>query len=276
MFASKLTARRENRVDLKNKTYPELRELLERQDRILSDSCFVNRLPDKGEKLKNFRAQIEVELAGRRRYDKLCEDMGSLDVSKSQLDTLEWTGKQRVPDVNGEHGRLNVDDDRDVLKMFVTHSGIHRDKIFIKEKSEAPLIRPSDLIEEKPAEPTEQQKNDEYENFHINVECYAKNLCGRIDKRSTMTGRTHLLLNKPIKPSVHSAVKAKSMTLKESVMLQILHENKLKDMEKERSVQRSFDKFKTANYRDARPIIAEVTSDEDDDNDDVISNDDEY
>lgn len=112
------------------------------------------------------------------------------------------------------------------------------------------------------------------------------------------TGKRHLLLNKPIKPSVHSAVKAKSMSLKDSVTLQILHENKLKvslvfidkpflqysyytdvfillkDMEKERSVQRSFDKFKTANYRDVRPIIAEDTSDEDDD--DIILNNDEY
>lgn len=100
----------------------------------------MDRLPDKGEKVKNFRAQIEAELNNHRRYENLCEDMVSLDVSKSQLDTLEWTGKQRVPDANGERGgQLDIDNDRDVLKMFVTHSGICQDKIFIKYTEPVPL-----------------------------------------------------------------------------------------------------------------------------------------
>jgi len=80
------------------------------------------------------------------------------------------------------------------------------------------LIKPSDLIE------NDQKGSRE---FQENVERYAKNLCGRIDT-NLPTDRGHLLLNKPIKPNKHSEVKAEILSLKESVTLQILHENKLK------------------------------------------------
>jgi len=70
------------------------------------------------------------------------------------------------------------------------------------------------------------QLDDEYQNVENNIEPYAKNLCGRIDTHSI--DRVHLLLNKPIKPNVHSAVKTKPLSLKESVLLQISHENKVK------------------------------------------------
>lgn len=95
-------------------------------------SRFVDSLPDKGEKVNNFRTQIKVELDNRQLYDTLCKDMLLLDVGKGQLDTLEWTGKQRVPDVKRECSQSDIEDDGDVLKMFATHSGIHKDKIFIK------------------------------------------------------------------------------------------------------------------------------------------------
>jgi len=97
---------------------------------------------------------------------------------------------------------------------------------FLREKSEEPLIKPSDLIEEMSVK-TIKQQDEKCENCYNSVERYAKNLCGRIDTHST-TDRGLLLLNKPIKPNVHSVVKAKNMSLKESVILQILHENKLK------------------------------------------------
>jgi len=88
------------------------------------------------------------------------------------------------------------------------------------------LIKPCDLIEEISVE-TINKQDEKLENCYNNVERYAKNLCGRIDTNLT-TDRGLLLLNKPIKPNVHSVVKAKNMSLKESVILQILHENKIK------------------------------------------------
>jgi len=50
-------------------------------------------------------------------------------------------------------------------------------------------------------------------------------------------------------------------------------------MQAERSVQRSFEKFKTANYRDVKPMVEDM-SDEDDDTvlnvDNILLNDEEY
>lgn len=87
------------------------------------------------------------------------------------------------------------------------------------------MIKPSDLIEEEPIEIKNQDK--ESEKFQENIELYAKHLCKRIDTH-LKTEKCPLLLNKPIKPNIHSTVKATALSLKESVMLQYLHENKLK------------------------------------------------
>lgn len=88
-------------------------------------------MPDKGEKIKHFCAQLKEELNNRRIHEKLCKDMSLLNIGKDQLDTLEWTGKC-APNIK-RNTQPNIDnDDEDVLKMFVSHSGIHQDKIIIK------------------------------------------------------------------------------------------------------------------------------------------------
>lgn len=81
------------------------------------------------------------------------------------------------------------------------------------------------MIEEEPIEIENQNK--ESEKFQENIELYAKQLCKRIDTHLN-TEKYPLLLNKPAKPNIHSTVKATALSLKESVMLQYLHENKLK------------------------------------------------
>lgn len=100
-------------------------------DQLLFRRC-VDALPDKGEKLKNFRAQIEVELNKRVTAEHLCKDMLALNIGKDQLDTLEWTGKH-VAHETSNNRQLDVnDEDRDVLKMLVSHSGVNQNKIIIK------------------------------------------------------------------------------------------------------------------------------------------------
>lgn len=88
------------------------------------------------------------------------------------------------------------------------------------------MIKPSDLIDEEHIIKDKQQSNELIE-FPENVERYAKNLCGRIDTQLP-TDKAHILLNKPAKPNKHSTIKAEIISLKESVMLQFKHENKLK------------------------------------------------
>lgn len=93
---------------------------------------FIDGLPDKGEKVKKFRFQIESELNNRCNADRLCRDMVSLNIGKDQLDTLEWTGKHDVPFMQTS-SQPDVDD-QNVFKMLISHSGINQDKIIIKYK----------------------------------------------------------------------------------------------------------------------------------------------
>lgn len=96
---------------------------------------------------------------------------------------------------------------------------------FFREKLEEPLIKSTDLIENEPI--VSEKPQNEFQEFKDNVERYAKNLCGRIDT-VTPTDKKQLLLNKPIKPNKHSEVKSASLSLKESVTLQIVQEKMYK------------------------------------------------
>jgi len=156
MFASKLQTQNENKVNFKTKTHAELQELYERQRKILSNGCvvctrsvefklpqkcsiffwfssrrFIEGLPDKGEKLKQFIAQLDVELNKRNVHKKLCKDMLALNIGGDQLDTLEWTGKHNTA-VNKNSQPDVMGDDEEVLRMFVSHSGVNQDKIIIE------------------------------------------------------------------------------------------------------------------------------------------------
>jgi len=87
------------------------------------------------------------------------------------------------------------------------------------------LIKPSDLIKEDLIE--DKKQNYDSIGFSENMERYAKNLCGRIDTHLP-TDKKHFLLNKPAVPNKHSVVKSGDISLKESVMLQVAYDSKMK------------------------------------------------
>lgn len=88
-------------------------------------------MPDKGEKLKQFIAQLDIELNTRDVHKKLCTDMMALNIGNDQLDTLEWTGKH-VTAVHKNSQPDAIGGDEEVLKMFASHSGVNQDKIIIE------------------------------------------------------------------------------------------------------------------------------------------------
>jgi len=95
-----------------------------------SSRRFVEGLPDKGEKLKQFIAQLDIELNKRDVHKKLCTDMLALNIGSDQLDTFEWTGKHVKP--VQKNSQPDVIGDDEVLKMFASHSGVNQDKIIIE------------------------------------------------------------------------------------------------------------------------------------------------
>lgn len=95
----------------------------------------VDILPDRGEKVNKFRDDLEVELNKRRVHEKMCEDMSLLKIGQDQLDSLEWNGKHLPHTVQKMNTQHNKDKhDKDILKMFISHSGVYQDKIIIKYK----------------------------------------------------------------------------------------------------------------------------------------------
>ncbi|XP_050525861.1 uncharacterized protein LOC126896811 [Daktulosphaira vitifoliae] len=262
MFMTKIKNHNENKVNMKEKTSAQLLELLERQDKLLKNKHFLDTLPDKGEKVKNFCSQIKVELEKRYEHDKLCEDLSELNIGKDQLDTLEWSSKHE-PYSQQTNSKKNVDD-TDVLRILTSHSGVYQDKLIIKEEPEEVFIKPSDLIDILTS--NENKKLEDPQEFQEHVERYAKNLCGRIDTNSPKL--TRFLPNKPIKCKENCSKITTPISLKESVTLQLVQENKIKEIKSEQSIRRIVPvySFNTSSYREPKATdFVDFFEDEEDD-----------
>ncbi|XP_050437677.1 uncharacterized protein LOC126845517 [Adelges cooleyi] len=271
MFSTKCKSFNENKVDLKEKTLGQLQELLERQSKILKNIRFLDTLPDKGEKVKNFLNLVEIEIEKRREHDKLCEDLAVLNIGKDQLDTLEWSGKHATYDQQSSCEQI-LEDDTNVLKMIASHSGVNQAKIIIKEEQPVgePLIKPSDLMEVESS--TKGNPNKEESQEFKTIERFAKNLCGRIDLHSP--GKTRFVPNKPIKKPIDNNRKIAPISLRESVTLQIVQENKIKEIKSEQPARRVVApyNFNTSSWRQPKAAdFVDVLEDDDDDDDDDIA-----
>ncbi|XP_034253891.1 DNA-directed RNA polymerase II subunit GRINL1A [Thrips palmi] len=135
--------------DLSKKSVAELKELLERQVRILSNKSLVNKLADKGSKATELKERIEKELQSRDDVNKAANLLSAM--SLNQLNALEWTG-HCTPGLRYKHPThesvTNIDyEETDPLKILVSHSGTtdHQKHLRIL-KPEASLIKPEDLI----------------------------------------------------------------------------------------------------------------------------------
>ncbi|XP_059476376.1 DNA-directed RNA polymerase II subunit GRINL1A-like [Neocloeon triangulifer] len=72
--------------DLKAKNDAQLRELLERQERILGQKGLVAKLADKGEKVRNLKSRIEEELAHRVQINALGGNLTKVNLGEN----MEW------------------------------------------------------------------------------------------------------------------------------------------------------------------------------------------
>lgn len=135
--------------DLSKKSIVDLKELLERQNRILSNKSLLNKLADKGSKATELKIRIERELKSRDEVEKTASLLSAM--SLSQLNALEWTGhctpglssKRRTDELAS-----NVEyEETDPLKIFASHSGTTgQKKLQRTQKPEGSLIKPEDLI----------------------------------------------------------------------------------------------------------------------------------
>ena len=77
------------REEIKTKTVPQLQEIVERQERILSNKVLVKKLPDKGEKARKTKEMVENLIKDKNEVKGLEKEM-----EKMKIDTekFEWKG----------------------------------------------------------------------------------------------------------------------------------------------------------------------------------------
>lgn len=123
-----------------------LLEMLDRQNKLLSNRSAVEKLKDKGAKIIRTKKQIEDELEKRvNASTNLCEVMAGLKLSTSQINALEWT--QNTEELNREKFE-EEESEKNPFKILATHSGTVFSKRIVKiEEQPESLITEKDIEE---------------------------------------------------------------------------------------------------------------------------------
>ncbi|XP_022127737.2 uncharacterized protein LOC111001962 [Pieris rapae] len=134
-------------VDLSSKYLPELLELRDRQLKLLNNKLFIDKLPDKGLKIRSLYNKIENEIKLKQDEEQACclfSKMNLDTIDKSSMQDIEWKGK--VAHYNNDT-YLDSDDDsepEDVLSILSQNTA---DKKIVKIiRPEEPLITTEDLL----------------------------------------------------------------------------------------------------------------------------------
>ena len=87
------------REEIKTKTVSQLKEVLDRQEKILKNPALVKRLPDKGEKARKTKEMIVGLIIDKEKVEDLEDEMKKMKINTEKM---EWKG-----------GLLDSDDDSD-------------------------------------------------------------------------------------------------------------------------------------------------------------------
>lgn len=78
-------------------------------------------LPDKGEKIKNFRDRVLLEIERQNEIEKAAELLSKLNIAsqgKAAMNEMEWTGKYSEKSNYEKIVELDSDDDDDPIKIL--------------------------------------------------------------------------------------------------------------------------------------------------------------
>ncbi|KAK1120564.1 hypothetical protein K0M31_012170 [Melipona bicolor] len=241
--------------NLESKQKFELEELLERQNKILSNKTFILKLPDKGEKIKSFRDKVLKELEHKNEVEKAANLLSRLNLAsegKAAMNELEWTGKYTEIRDTVKVVELDSDDEEDPLKILAqpTGCGVHKKKI-VHLPPEESLIKPEDLAEiesfkikapdhvayivNKTENSTEKKEPFKpYKTTKTNVHDPEKEKQRKQNKNWEVTAATPPLI-------VHGA--AKVINLNESLQLQKEQTDKLRKIQAKHAAERLVEQF---------------------------------
>uniref|UniRef100_A0A336LZE8 CSON008498 protein n=1 Tax=Culicoides sonorensis TaxID=179676 RepID=A0A336LZE8_CULSO len=139
------------RKNLKKLTKPELVEILEREEKLLKNKSKLNKLPDKGQKIREYYEKVQAELASRNEINLAAEQFSKLNIAsvgQKALNNLEWTGDinpKKGVDVIVDSDDEVIDENIDPLKIIANSN--ETEKIIKVLPPEPSLITEEDLKE---------------------------------------------------------------------------------------------------------------------------------
>lgn len=143
--------------DFKKLSRTQLRELLERQNRLIRSPALWH-LSDKGEKVKLLKTQIEEELLKRDKAEDVCDALTKLSIHEKKVQVIEWGEKEDR--IVKEISNGLPEDEKDPIALIATHSGTNLHNQIIKvEEPDDPLVTLADI-----------------------EDAYALSLCNKIDR----------------------------------------------------------------------------------------------
>ncbi|KAK9503228.1 hypothetical protein O3M35_011845 [Rhynocoris fuscipes] len=228
-----------NKEDITKLPKYRLLELLDRQKKLLSNRAALERLPDKGAKIKQAKKEIEDELEKRSSSTDLSNVMAGLTLSAPQINALEWT--KSVEQVKDKFTEELNDNEENPFRILASHSGTSYSKKTIRKEE-----KPEELITEKDIE-----------------EIYAQKLCDKIDhvqakekflphktlnnkycsKKSPTDFKPENLCSASEPPSKYGTVK--TISLETSIKLQFEQAEHLKEVQLKHAAERLKDKTYT-------------------------------
>lgn len=252
----------EKRVSVKelNKyTKVELDELLERQAKLLSNKSRLNKLPDKGKRIQDFHDSIAKEIAKRDEIDVTSEMFSDLNIATKgapKLTNMEWNGK-----FNPNHVDAALDsDDDDETDPIALLAQSRLDKKTVKVLPPEPqLITSADLEEIKSfshgvhaADSVNSSNNSDLEPHALHmceVESHKQNRPKFLPHKTTISDCHSLKLEKSRRLGKHWEVtaatppiirnsEAQVLSLQESIAIQRIQNENLKEVERKHAEER--------------------------------------
>ncbi|KAG5670192.1 hypothetical protein PVAND_000470 [Polypedilum vanderplanki] len=133
--------------DLTKLSRRELLDLKSRQTKLLENRHFINRLPDKGEKIKNLYDRIVEALEYRTDIENASKLLSKLNIGSNNLNNLEWEGSIQIK----KPQTLDSDDEeQNPLEILASSNSTFKNQKIVKKSNdpnEKPLITEEDLKE---------------------------------------------------------------------------------------------------------------------------------
>lgn len=217
------------RAELKMKNVNQLKEVLERQERILSNKRLVDKLPDKGERAKASRDAVKELLAERNKEEALASQMEKMNINPEKM---EW--KNRL---------LDSDDDSDP-----EYDGPVKDPLAVLTQGEVPKPRGKKDLEKRAVQHQEKVDHIEDKPKFVPFSSTKKTVLDdelklRLGDGATSSGppdsrppTKHRTPSIPL-PPVYSC-QTRQISLSDSLSLQQERETKMRELQQRQAVER--------------------------------------